>query len=254
MKTIKWCKYNTLRLLDTVKIYYFIFIFVLKFLVAVSYNSRGSMSSSGLEFATVVFLFIAGLNSFTNNFRFSQANSLSRYVFFKGTVLSILPIAFIMSVTDFFINRIYNIFVPCPTNYDMIYTSYRITGMYDWLTNEFVWVQSNEFQVILGTILWQFAIYVAVFLTGLLITLIYYRSSKIMKFIVTAIPIIIFMFFRNIYNMLSEGFIAYFKSFITFIFGWESRNPYAATVTFLVYSMILTVCLYALIRKAVIKN
>ena len=77
------------------------------------------MNSSGIEFSSMIFLFVLGLNSFKENFYFTQANNIPRVDYFKSLAITILPIALGMSIIDLIINRVYNIFVACPTMYDM---------------------------------------------------------------------------------------------------------------------------------------
>ncbi len=99
---------------------------------------------------------VVGLNSFRNNFKFSQANNVSRITFFKGLIISILVVALFMSLIDIIINRLYNVFVSCPMNFDMIY----------------------------GILQWMFSAYSTIIIMGILISLVYYKSSKPVKVII----------------------------------------------------------------------
>jgi hypothetical protein len=227
-----------------------IFITVITFLAASNSSTDQNFSSSGLEFSTVIFLFVMGLNAFRENFYFSQANNLSRKTFWSGLLLSILPIAFLMSIVDLVINRIYNAFVPSPTNFDMIYGTFRDTGMFDWNTMQYVWEQSNSYYTLFSTLIWQFAAYVLFFVLGVVITLIYFRSNNLVKIIVSVTPVALLVLLRNIAGLLPKTWILSFGTFIDAIFGWQTRNPYMATLTFFTSSFFLAGCFYLLLRRA----
>ena len=203
---------------------------------------------------SAIFLFIAGLNSFKNSFKFSQTNNSSRKTFFKGIIISIFPITLAMSIIDVIINRVYNLFVLSPMNYDMIYSSFRDTGMWNTNNTGFVWTQANNVSSLLGTIIWLFAVYSVFFLIGIFISLIYYRSNKLLKVIISVILIMLLMLSYNIYRLLPVSFWIAMGKWISFAFGWQSRNPYMAVASFTVIGIICAGFIYLLIRKAVAKE
>ncbi|MEE0931913.1 MAG: hypothetical protein U0L64_02585, partial [Clostridium sp.] len=116
MKSLKIAKMNIEGIVKASIIYYCIFVCVIIGLIAVS---GGRSSMSGVEFSTVIFLFVCGLNSFKSNFYFAKSNGISRKTFIKGLLISSIPISLVMSIIDVIINRISNIFIKNPTLYDM---------------------------------------------------------------------------------------------------------------------------------------
>jgi hypothetical protein len=248
MRTLKISKYHIYQTMKSVKGFYTIFISVIIFLYIISSYQGGSVSSSGLEISTIIFLFIAGLNSFKSNFKFSQANNVSRKTFFKGLFIGILPITISMSIIDLIVNRTYNIFVKCPTIYDMVYGSYRMATY-----NIDNWVQSNGIATLAATFTWQFAFYTMVFWAGILVSLIYYRSNTLMKVIVSIIPVFLLSFSNTIVNLLNP-FIDEIGEFIITAFGLQSQNSYMAVLSFLVIALILAGFVYLLTRKAIVKE
>ncbi len=137
-------------------IYYSILIGFLLLILIEKFTSRNSnVQSSGIEMSTAIFIFIMALNSFKSPFYFSQGNNISRNSFIIGTIKAGIIMAAALSLIDVIINRIYNIFIICPTNFDMIYTKaiYSIdTGWEPILTHSIF----NSF----GTYIWTFAVYV----------------------------------------------------------------------------------------------
>ena len=130
MRSYKLAKYNIKSSLKSIIIYYLIFIGVITSIDMLSKFSGGNVYSSGLEFSSIIFLFVIGLNSFKENFYFSQANNIPRVDYFKAAAIAILPIGLAMSILDVIINRVYNLFMVCPTMYDMAYNNLLIYWKY----------------------------------------------------------------------------------------------------------------------------
>jgi len=255
VKVLKIAKYQIMDMTPAIIMFYAIFIAVIGGLVALNRASGGNAHSSGLEMATAIFLLISGLNAFKTSFRFSQANQVSRKSFFQGIILAIFPITLAMSVIDLLINRVYNRYVPSPTNFDMIYGTYRDTSLGDLSEiGEAVWTQANDFATLFGTVVWQFAVYSLFFMLGLLISLIYYRCNKIMKVVVSFSPFIFICLLSSIRTVLPSRTWDAIGDFIAGAFGWQSRNPYIAIFTFTVLGVAAAAFIYLLLRKAVVKE
>jgi len=254
MKALKISKYQWCDTIVAVGIYYGIFLAIIIVLASISINSGGKISSSGLELSSVIFLFIVGLNSFKESFKFSQANNVSRKTYFKGIIIGVFPVALLMSAADLIINRVYNIFVKCPTNFDMIYGPYRETGMRDLASGALVWVQSNDISTLLGTLIWQFTLYSSAIILGILISLIYYRCNNLLKVIVSLSPLLLSIILNTLFNMFPQSFTGSLKEVIPAAFGWHTKNPYAAVLTFLSLSGAMTGLINILLKRAVPKE
>lgn len=251
MKALKMAKYQIMNITPTIMVFYAIFVAVIGGLAVLNRASDGSIHSSGLEMATVIFLLVNGLNSFKTSFRFSQANHVSRKSFFQGIILAIFPITLAMSVIDLAINRVYNLYVPSPTNFDMIYGTYRDTGLGDLSEiGAAIWTQANDLATLFGTMAWQFAVYSLFFMLGILISLIYYRCNKVMKVVVSFSPFIFLWLLRGMPPRTWDAI----GDFIASAFGWHSRNPYMAILTFTILGAAAAACIYLLVRRAVVKE
>ena len=101
-----------------------------------------------------------------------------------------------MSIMDIIINRISSIFIENATFYDMSYGN--LLGDSGRLY-EGIWVQSNSLATIFNTILFQFSFCLLAYIAGIVINMIYYRSKKYVKVIVSAIPIAFIIFSGNLY-------------------------------------------------------
>lgn len=250
MKSLKIAKMNIEGIMKSAIIYYSIFICICLFLSIINYSNGIQSTMSGVEFATVIFLFVCGLNSFKSNFYFAKSNGISRGTFIKGLLISSLPIALLMSIIDIIINRLNNIVINNPTLYDMAYGNLvgKMNSVY-----ERTWVQSNIFTTILNTILFQFSLCLVAYIVGIVINMIYYRSNSYVKVIVSVIPIAFIIFSSNLY-IINATLMMRINEFFDYIFGFDPVNVFACIITFLLFSIVLCGIAFLLIRKAVIKE
>jgi hypothetical protein len=251
MKAYKVAKYNINSLKKSVFIYYSIFIAVCIFLVILSKIYYGNFGTSGTELSSAIFIFIVGLNMFKENFYFMKSNNVSRKGYFLGTVLSMLPIAALMSVIDIIINRAYSLFVKCPTNYDMIFTDFN-NGVNTTLATS-NWVQGNDIVTLFNTFLFQAALYLMLFALGFVITMVYYKCNKLMKTVISISPIMLFILFNVLVRIFPYSAQKVLE-FLFYIFGIIPRNVYTAILTFIILFIALIAVSYLLIREMIIKE
>ena len=249
MKSLKVARMNIEGVMKSAIIYYGAFIFILMVLISL-YIFGGRVTMSGIEVSTVIFLFVCGLNSFKSNFYFAKSNGISRKTFIKGLLISSIPIALVMSIIDIIINRINNIFIKNPTLYDVSYGNLLgdVGRVY-----EGSWVQSNSLATIFNTILFQFSLCLLAYVVGIVINMIYYRSNKYVKVLVSVIPVAFIMFSGN-FSIRNSGLTIRVKEFFDYIFGFNPVNVFACVTTFLVFTVALWGIAFLLIRKAVIKE
>lgn len=245
MKSLKVAKYQFFEVLNSIKVYYAIVIAIFLAITLLATTNGGEVSSSGIEFSTMIFIFIAGLNSFKNSFKFTQGNNISRKTFFKGLMISTLPIATLMAVADVILNRIYNLFVVCPTMYDMLY--YKGFG-------QNAWNQSNSLGTLFGTVMFLIFLYIMIFNLGIFINLIYYRSNTVLKVIISVAPFILITLIGNFHDLFPQEFWNGVGNFLVSAFGLNNYNAYAAISSFFVMAVVLSGFTFLLVRRAVVKD
>ncbi|APF28175.1 putative membrane protein [Clostridium sporogenes] len=243
-KSNKICSYQLETSIKSILVYYGILIGILllvliqkKFMYPYS-----NIQSNGIEIATAIFIFIIALNSFKSSFYFSQGNNVSRNSFILGTIKSGIIISAMLALVDIIINRIYNLFIICPTNFDTIYGKI----VYD-VNNNWELMLKHSAVTSFKTYLWTFAVYVFLFMLGLVVTMIYFRLNKLGKIVVSSIPFIIIIVLDNIPKHNSDKIV----EFIGNIFGINNKNPYMAILIFIIISILLIAIQYLLIRRAV---
>ncbi|AVQ39740.1 hypothetical protein C7M56_14030 [Clostridium botulinum] len=243
-KSNKICSYQLETSIKSILVYYSILIGILllvliqkKFMYPYS-----NIQSNGIEMATAIFIFIMALNSFKSSFYFSQGNNVSRNSFILGTIKSGVIISAALALIDIIINRIYNLFIICPTNFDMIYrnSSYGVNSSWQVILKHSV-VNSLE------TYLWNLAVYIFLFMLGLLITIVYFRLNKLGQVVVSIIPVLLIVIVSNFYIYIPTEV----WSFIGNAFGANTKNPYMAILTFIILSILEIAVQYLLIKKAV---
>ncbi|HCL4456632.1 TPA: hypothetical protein N2D04_000684 [Clostridium botulinum] len=243
-KSNKICKYQLETSIKPILIYYSILIGVL-LLVLIQKSFMypySNIQSNGIEMSTAIFIFIMALNSFKSSFYFSQGNNISRNSFIIGTIKSGIIMAAVLSLIDVIINRMYNIFIICPTNFDMICRnlSYGVNNSWQVMLNHSI---ANS----LETYLWNLAVYIFLFMLGLLTTIIYFRLNKLGQVVVSIIPVLLIVIVNNFYSYIPTKA----WDFIGNAFGANNKNPYIAILTFIILSILAIAVQYLLIKKAV---
>lgn len=246
MKSKIVAKMNIKGIFKASIIYYAIVLLLLTTIIIFENNTTSSGSLSGVEFQTVIFLFVCGLNSFKSNFYFAKSNNISRKTFVKGVLISIVPIALIMSIIDIIIYSVSKIFIDNVTFYEMSFK--RVYLMYADSS-----IKSNAFMDIIDLLVFQFTLFIVAYILGFVIRMIYYRSNKIMKVVVSILPIVLFRAYYNVMTSVGEIAIILTK-FLDFIFGFNPANAYGPMITFSVVALILALVSFVLINKAAIKE
>lgn len=206
-------------------------------------------SIGGMEMSSIIFLFIVGLNSFKSNFHFGLTNGVSRKTQFRSAAAAVVTVAVIMAVLDIVISSIAKIFISSSTLYLTLYEA-----RYSNLTQlSFM----NHVQIIVEQLLWSAALYSMAGMLGYCINLIYYRSSLIMKWIVSVIPFlllfVVFPYVETITQGAVSRFIGNFFS-ITLGFAGQTTNPLIAVMSFIIGYLIFGAISFLLIRRAVVKQ
>ncbi len=233
-------------------IIYYIIIYCLIILALVQQASMenyydGEFSSSGIEMATVIFLFIAGLSSFKVTFHLFLANGVSRKTMFKSYITSLLLIAAGMAVID----SLNGLLFSSPGHYMQIfYIMYKphygvavghgiTAGMY------------------LDGLIWMLFFYAFVMMAGFFITTLYYRMNKPIKLLVSiGVPVFFFIVLPYIDTFIFKG--AIFES-IGYLFqkagGFlDGYNPYMAVLSCAISFAVFGALSFLTMRKATVKQ
>lgn len=202
---------------------------------------RGSIEFSGTELATVIFIFVIGLNSFRTNFLFAQANGVSRKTQFKAFVLSILAVSMFMSLVDIVYMNTFASVLPSISLFSMIYETDYILSL-------------PVIALLAINLIWNFTLYAMFAMLGYCVNLIYYRSGLLMKLVVSILPAIFVFVFIPYLAFANPIFFQAIREFGAFTFGLTNNpNPVNSMLTFGLLFLIFSLGSFLLIRRAPIK-
>lgn len=206
-------------------------------------NSNITISGSGLEVSSMIFLFVCGLNSFKSTFNMFLVNGVSRRTMFKSYAAMIAPIAAGMALIDSLNSLLMASLVNYSSFFHQMYHARYGTGL--------------SVQTIAEGFLWMFAIYMVFAMLGFFITTIYYRMKKPVKLLVSiGVPVFFFMvlpyadaaiFNGGIYRAIGR-FFAKAGGFL------DGHNPYIAVLSSLIALVLLGALSFLAMRRATVKE
>lgn len=242
-------KYEFYEMRKPLIIYYGIIIGLLIF-ITISFkmklNENGNVNISGIEAASIIFIFVVGLNSFKKYFEFYQANGISRRTQHLGFIISTWIVASFMSLIDNMNALVFSKYIP--------YTSFYYE-VYRYKDNS---VTKGAFHVsyYLGSLLWGIFVYAMALTIGYTITLLYYRMSRNWKIIVSIGVPALFYGVTIIDYLINKSQISIcVAELVAKAFGVTNNgyNSYMSVLTTGVMIIILTLINHTMIRKTVLK-
>lgn len=213
--------------------------------VSVPVDSTDYNMISGMELATVIFLFIAGLDSFKEVFGMLLQNGISRKTLFASRCLTAVSIALIMSVIDKIILLILKSFSL------IIDENLLVKSIYEQAyRNNIEGIGSFSFHM--EGFIYNILLYLFVITLGYFIRLIYYRVSKPVRITISVtIPTVLFILLPIIDEYVTKGKIyKAFSDFIHFSFG----HPLNAALSFTIGAIIFSFLSWLLIKRVSMKE
>lgn len=215
-------------------------------------TSSSTAMVNGHEFAAMIFLFVTGLNSFSESFRMLAQNGISRKSMFKSRMFVFVVLAFGMAIIDQMINLM-NLSITS------LVDRFQGISLYDQIFVQRA-AKLNGFALTLESTLFNACIYLAALGLGYFITIMYYRLNKNGKIAVSVgVPVGLLIDWR----LLSDSFVtggtgggivwALYR-FIIFAFGIQTANPYASMTTFAISFIVLCGFGWLMMRRAVVKS
>ncbi|MCL2507625.1 MAG: hypothetical protein FWF05_00470 [Oscillospiraceae bacterium] len=204
---------------------------------------------SGMDAATVIFLFVCGLAVFREQFGMLSQNGVSRKTVFRGRIAAVLTIAFGMAVIDK-INLIAFKWACSLIGEDVICTS-----LFEQLYNSETKVRGT-----LTTHVYSFIFclvsYLAAAMFGYLISLTFYRLGKAGKISVAAgVPALLFIALPIVNFYVADGKITkWAERAFDYMFGFTQSLPFHAFVTLAAMFAVFSGLCWLLMRRAVVKD
>ena len=244
MKLKQICYYHLYEFCKAVLIFYGVVCALVVFPALFFTTNLESTRFGGMEPSAIIFLFIAGLNSFKGQFRFMMANCVSRKSQFWGFLVSVPITAGAMAVVDTLLAQAFSLFV----NYDSFF--------YLLYSERYSQPMVGVFQI--ERLLWSLCLYSAVMMLGYLITVLYYRMNRMQKILVSVlVPVTLIAILPYIDVRYTDGKIFRFIA-NTFVAALGLApgvvNPYIPMVVSMLGSIALASLSWLLMRRAVVKD
>lgn len=194
----------------------------------------------GMDMASMIFLFVVGLNSFKSSFHMLAANGISRRTMFVGFVAATGIICAGMAVIDSINAVILNQFIEYKPMVAQLFESRYV---------------SNGILEYGEAFLWMFFSYVASMMLGFFITTAFYRMNRALKLLVSiGVPVFLLIILSIIDTQLFAGEIfRAIATFVAFCSGRLTESPYVAIASDAVFAIIFGLFGFLLMRRASIK-
>jgi hypothetical protein len=205
----------------------------------------------GIELATIIFLFIAGMNSFRDTFRMFMQNSISRKTLFTGRLICVIVISGIMALIDTIINITGRIVIASVSKTFINQSFFEI--IYGMRYNS----QFPNFLFTVESILFAVASYSAASMFGYFITVLYYRLNKGGKIIVSVgVPVLLFITLPFVDSFILNSAIEKgLKRFSLFAFGLSNgAKPWMGIMTLVLTFLFFSGLSWLMIKKAAVKD
>jgi hypothetical protein len=253
MNTIKMkapIKYHLRSFRKTIQIMYLcVYLVMLLTVISNIFKTPFSFeSNSMMEFVSAITIFVIGLVSFKEYFKFSLANGISRKTQFFSTTAALG----ILSTVLAFIDTINCLIFTHITHYCPLFL--QIYGIGSSFSDSSPILTP---QMLFENFLWLVFLYFLVSMIGLFITTLYYRMNRGFKIAVSIfVPVVLINGFEPLDSYFFAGKLtAVLQNFLSVAFGLSNGcNPYIAMVSMFVFAFFFAALTYLLARKASIKN
>lgn len=206
-------------------------------------------SISGMEFASTIFIFVASLNSFREEFSMLMQNGVSRKSLFTGRILTALSVALGMSVIDTLISFI------CKAAANLTEGRIGYYSLFEMVYNDYA-IANSTLLTKISSFAFNTSLYLLATAVGYIITIIFYRLGKNGKLALSiGTPVGLFVILPTIDSTITKGkiFSALFNILNT-AFGVSAQRPLNALITSSLTFIILSALGWLLIRRSYVKD
>lgn len=214
-------------------------------------GGKSGLHSSGLELATIITIFIAGLHSFKDFFPFYSANGVSRRRACAGITVSLAVAACCTALIDSVNLVIYSLFM----SYSPMYLGkFHDLATFSMEKHPAAGVVPSA-PLLLDNLIWCFCAYLVFGLFGFLLSLLYYRMNRAQKLTFTFGALIFLFLFLPIFDQNVAG--GRITAALMSAFGWWlacAASPISDAVTHLCLAALLAGSSFLLIRRTEVRR
>lgn len=202
----------------------------------------GKTTVSGLDFASVIFCFILGLNTFKENFGMLMQNGMSRKSVFIGKLLMAASVALIMALVD----------------KALLEWMKAVTGGSENVTVTSLFEQIFPLKGAFGhvtQVTYNFVLYLVATLAGYFTTIMFYRLNRLGKVLVGAgVPVLLLIVYPIVDQSLNWRISTAVSRFTDWAFGLTAAQPWASVLSYAVITAAFTLFAWLLMRRAVVRK
>lgn len=180
MKLKAAVKYQVYEGRRSIAIFYLVFYLFVGLLALLRRLMAGQdMSSNAMELATLIFMFVGGLNSFKEALQMFIQNGISRRTMLASYAVGVCCIALIMAMVDSLNAALFQRILPgYQSLFEGVYASHD--------------AQASAWRLFFVGLPWRLCAYACVGMLGYWITILYYRMNKLAKVIVSiTVPLLL---------------------------------------------------------------
>jgi hypothetical protein len=227
-------KYMTRDVARPVAIYYLV-IMILYMLLLPWLTGRNDFTANGIESASLIFLFVMGLNMFKSGFLFTQANGVTRRHFYLGGLMGAAALAVFITAVD-----------------AVLYEAVRLFTANAQSLSRLIYPENGY----IARILWTLAANLACVAGGWFVTMLYYRSGKALKLVISiGTPALLFVGLPILNSAAHGAVINGIGMFIAAVMGLSSRpDAWIGALSFTVLAVVLSALCYLFVRRAPVKS
>lgn len=231
--SLKVTKYQLYYAYKGVAIFYSIIVMILFGIVILSRKWPEGVTFGGLGMATVIFIYIAGLDWFKSSFRFAVANNVPRKKFYHGTIFAMMALTVFMAFVDTVISAAAGRVI----SYESIAAQLYGTVTYP-----------AEF-------LWSLGLYALSVCLGWLTTVMYYRAGKAARFVIFAAPVVFLILFEYIDRRTGRALSGAVIGFVQRAMGFAyNNNPLIGFLSLITGATAILLFSYLFIRRAPVRD
>lgn len=206
--------------------------------MSIAVREGNQFNVGGLEMASVVFIFVCGLNSFKSSFHMLSANGVSRKTMFVSFVAVLGTVAAGMAVID-----------------SVVSLAMKGFGNYEPGFMQMYGIDSYSAASVMTGLLWMFCTNLAAGMAGYLITTLFYRMNKPVKLLVSiGVPVLLLFIWPLVDWALFQGAVSKaFAMFTGWAFGFLDGNPFMGVVSNVLLSLIFAALSFVTLRRVPVK-
>lgn len=246
MSFIKSFKYGVLANTRPVSIFYLVVLILYLTFITISLFAPGG-SISGMDMASLVFLFVFGITSFKENFYMLLQNGVSRKNMFLGTVLSLLVVSIFVAVVDTTLAQMLGL-VPDD--------KFTLSSLFQQLYGMSQYSGSSTFAVSCHEIAWNSMLKFAFACIGLFIGCAYYKMNALAKTLVSCGIPCFFLLGLPLIDLVLPNLDIYakLKEVFRFFFGFsDGVSSYQCVLCCLGLAAIASAGTFLMLRKTSVK-